>query len=126
MRQLSSKQHDALSALLISRTHKEAAERAGISTRQLNRYLNNKQFCEAYSRATRKLVDEATRNMQKSLKPALDALIEIVSNPTEQAGARVQASRALLEYTLRYTEFIDILNVMQEEPEPLEVEADVL
>lgn len=121
---MNTNQSRALAALLTSRTHIEAAEKSGLSVRTINYYLADEEFNKAYSKAARRLVDDATRNMQKSLKPALDALVDIVSNPHEQAGARVQASRAILEFTLKYTEFNDVLKVIETDAE--EVEADVL
>lgn len=124
MRKLSDNQNRALIGLLTTRTHKEAAAKAGISVRMLNNYLNDDKFNKAYSKATRRLVDDATRNMHKALDPSLNALIDMVGDKNEPGSTRVAAARTILEYTLKYTEFNDILKAIDEEI--VEVDADVL
>ena len=99
----------ALQALLTERTKQEAAAVAGISTRTLRTYLANKEFLREYQRAFRSLVNDATRQAQQALSPAVAALRTIVEDPEESASSRIAAARSLLEYGLRFTEFSDIL-----------------
>lgn len=54
------------------------------------------------------------RQAQQSLTPALSALREIVESEGENAQARIAAARSLLEYSLKLTEQVDILEQLQE------------
>lgn len=54
------------------------------------------------------------RRAQQSLTPALSALREIVESEGENAQARIAAARSLLEYSLKLTEQVDILEQLQE------------
>lgn len=110
---LSAKQHKALEALLTQPTKEAAAKQAGITSRTLREYLANPEFQEAYKKAFGQLVTDATRQVQKSLSPAISALDSIVKDENESAGSRISAARSLLEYGLRLTEFNDILKTLE-------------
>ena len=103
----------SLRALLTHTTHKEAAEAAGISTRTRGKYLKDPEFAAAYQDACKKLVDEATRQAQKCISPALLALQIICEDEEESGGVRVSAARSLLEYALKLTEVSDILATIE-------------
>lgn len=101
----------ALSALLTSRTRAEAAKAAGVAESTLRSYLrDDPEFQARYKEAFGELVQDATRQAQQAISPALDALREIVENPKEQSQARVMAARSALEYALRLTEQLDIVS----------------
>lgn len=104
----------ALSALLTSRTRAEAAKAAGIGESTLRGYLrDDPEFQARYKEAFGELVQDATRQAQQAIAPALDALQEIVENPREQSQARIQAARSTLEYALRLTGQLDIIDRIQ-------------
>lgn len=100
----------ALQALLTQPTKKAAAEAVGISTRTLQTYLADPEFQAEYKKAFGQLVDDATRQAQQSLNPAISALRSIVEDDDENSSARISAARTLLEYGLRLTEISDILS----------------
>lgn len=78
----------ALSALLTSRTRAEAAKAAGVAESTLRSYLrDDPEFQARYKEAFGELVQDATRQAQQAIAPALDALREIVENPREQSQA---------------------------------------
>lgn len=106
-------QRRALQALLTCSTKREAAKAAGITDRTLRTYLADADFQAEYRRAVRSLVDEATKQAQKALTPAITALRCIVEDDTEKSGNRISAARALLEFGLRLTEFNDILRELE-------------
>lgn len=54
------------------------------------------------------------RQTQQSLTPALSTLREIVESKGENAQVRIAAARSLLEYSLKLTEQVDILEQLQE------------
>lgn len=102
-----------ISALLTSDTQKEASAKAGISDRTLRKYLSNPAFNNEYQRRKRKVLDDATRQIQTCLKTAINALKEIVTNKDSSDGAKISASRALLEYGLRFTDITDIMSRLE-------------
>ena len=105
---LTAKMQQALDALLVSNTRKAAAEKAGIDAKTLRGYFKKEEFLEAYKEAFTAKVDEATRQAQQSLSPALSTLVEICQDKEAGYMARVSASRSLLEYGLKLGEYNDI------------------
>ena len=103
----------ALQALLTQPNKKMAAQAAGITPRTLTMYLSDPEFQTEYRKAFGQLVQDATRQAQQSLSPALSALRSIVEDDNENSSARIAAARSLLEYGLRLTEFSDILQELE-------------
>lgn len=106
---MTGKKEKALSALLTQPTQKKAAETAGISLSTLKRYLSEPEFQTAYKDALSDLVTDASSQMKQSMEPAIAALRQIVEKEDETAQARVSAARSVLEFSLRLTEFTDVL-----------------
>ena len=99
----------ALQALLVSRTRAQAAKAAGIGESTLREYMKDPEFLDQYREAFGNLVQDATRQAQQALTLALSTLTEIMENTGEQATARIQAARYLVEYALRLGEQCDLL-----------------
>ncbi len=108
------KKEKALAALLASRTKVEAAKMAQIDPRTLRRYFEDADFQRAYKDAFGSMVEDAVRQAQQAIAPALATLREIVEDNEENAQARIQAARSTLEYALRLTEQLDILDRLTE------------
>lgn len=108
------KQNKALQCLLTEPTKKAAAKAAGIDERTLRNYLATPEFEAEYNKAVSAFIVDATRQAQQALSPALSTLREIVVDKGENATTRVSAARSLLEYTLKLTERVDILNKIKE------------
>ncbi len=102
----------ALQALLVCPTRAAAAKQAGIGESTLRSYFQDPEFKEAYKLAFSAMVEEATRQAQRSISPALDALSEIIQDSEENAQARIQAARSVLEYAMKLTERVDITERM--------------
>lgn len=102
-----------LHALLVSRTRKEAAAMAGIGESTLRSYLQESEFQARYREAFGALVQDAARQAQQAIAPALSTLQEIMTDKDEQAQARISAARSTLEYALKLTEQADILEQLQ-------------
>ena len=98
----------ALQALLVSRTRAEAAKAAGIGESTLREYMKDPEFLDRYREAFGNLVQDATRQAQQAIAPALSCLREIVEDKEEAPQARIQAARSTLEYALRLSEQLDI------------------
>lgn len=99
----------ALQALLVSRTRAEAAKAAGVGESTLREYMKDPEFSERYKAAFVCVVEDATRQAQRAIAPALSALQEIMENEDEPTTARIQASRSILEYAVKLGEQLDVL-----------------
>lgn len=104
----------ALQALLVSRTRAEAAKAAGVSESTLRTYMQDAEFVERYKRAFGDMVQDATRQAQRTISPALSTLREIMEDREEQTTARISAARSILEYALKLSEQTDILEQLRE------------
>lgn len=108
------RQQKALAALLTSPSKAAAAKAAGIAPRTLRDYLADPEFQAAYRDAFGNMVEDATRQAQQAISPALSTLREIVEDKDEDAQARISAARAILSHGLKLIETTDILNRLQE------------
>jgi len=111
---MTQKMQKALIALLTQPTKEKAASAAGITSKTLRNYLDDPEFRAEYKSAFANLVEDATRQAQQSIAPALSTLREIVEDTEENAQARISAARSILEYGLRLTEATDILSRLDE------------
>lgn len=104
----------AVRALLTAHTKAEAAQAAGISPRTLRAYLSDPEFMVRYQEAFRNLLDDCTREAQRSISPALGVLREISSDTKTPAAVRVQAAKSLIDFGIRFTYQIDTLHRIDE------------
>ena len=104
----------ALSALLTSKTKLEAAEKAGITDRTLRRYFENPEFCQRYREAFAGVIEDATRQAQALLMPALSTLQTVMEDEEIPAQARITAAKSIIDYSLKLTEQADILEQLRE------------
>lgn len=107
------KMQKALLALLSEPTKEKAAAAAGITSKTLRKFLDDPEFQVEYRAAYSRLVDDAVRQAQKSLSPALTTLEEIMKDDAQNGQIRVSAARSLLEFSLKATEQLDILNRLE-------------
>ena len=98
----------------MSRTRAEAAKLAGIGESTLREYLKDTEFSAAYKKAAAEVMDGATRQLQQNLTAAIDRLAQIVADDEENSMAQISAAKTLLDYGLRFTEFNDILKMLEE------------
>ena len=103
-----------LAALLTSRTKKEAAAAAGISDRTMRSYFEDKEFCQRYREAFAGVIEDATRQAQALLMPALSTLQTVMEDEEIPAQARITAARSIIDYSMRLTEQNDIMRQLDE------------
>lgn len=108
------KKQKALLALLTQPTKEKAAAAAGITSKTLRSYLDDPEFQAEHRKAFAGLVEDATRQAQRTLDPAVAVLREIMEDRDENGQVRVTAARSVLEYGLRMTEQLDILDHLTE------------
>lgn len=98
-----------LSALLTSSTQKEAAEKAGISSRWMREIMRDPEFAAEYARRKAAVVDDATRHIQGVYNKAIKTLESIIDSQKASNRDRINAARAVLEYGQQLTETNDVL-----------------
>ena len=76
--------------------------------------MQDAEFVERYKRAFGDMVQDATRQAQRTISPALSTLREIMEDREEQTTARISAARSILEYALKLSEQTDILEQLRE------------
>ena len=97
-----------------SPTKEAAARKAGINGKTLRRYLQDEEFSAAYKHAAAEMVEDATRQPQQSLTAAITRLQCIVSSKEEASSNQIAAAKILLDYSLKFCEFNDILKLLEE------------
>ena len=93
-------QRKALAALLTNPTTAAAARACGLSDRVITKYKT----LPALAEGREAQLSEAVNSLAASYGAAVGTLRSIAENPKEQAQARVNAAKALLDYGLRFSE----------------------
>lgn len=101
---LTPNQRKALAALLTNPTTAAAARACGLSDRVITKYKTLPQFAAALAEGREAQLSEAVNSLAASYGAAVGTLRSIAENPKEQAQARVNAAKALLDYGLRFSE----------------------
>ena len=102
---LSPKQHAAVAALLTNVTIQNAAKEAGISERQIHRWLaEDKEFDDAYRRARWRATQQAIARLQQVSSAAVTVLLSIAADKHMPPSSRVAAASKLLDLALRAVE----------------------
>ena len=104
----SRKKDAAILALVTEPTIADAAKKAGISHATLHRWLQIKDFKDAYREAKREVVSAAIARLQRTATEAVDALRDVMNDAESPANARVSAARAILELAIKAIELEDL------------------
>lgn len=110
---LSPSKQKAIAALLQTKSNEDAALVAGVSARTIQAYLADPEFQAAYRVEIDKLIDRATMDLKRGMADAIQLQREIIQNTNAPLSNRQAASRTILEYGLRYSEFNDILKELR-------------
>jgi len=103
----SRKKDAAIVALVTEPTIADAAKKAGISHATLHRWLQIKDFKDAYREAKREAVSAAISRLQQTATEAVDALRDVMNDTVSPASARVSAARSILEIAIKAVELED-------------------
>ncbi len=112
---MTQRKEKALQALLTHPTKKAAAEAAGVSDETLRTYLKDPEFLSAYKHAAAGVMDAATRQLQQTLTVAIERLGKILADDGKKTADHLTAIRTALEYSVRFTEFNDVLKELEGE-----------
>jgi hypothetical protein len=106
---LTGKKEKALAALISCRTLQEASDKAEVDEVTLWRWLRqDAAFRDSYQQRLRAVVEQAMSEIQRSCSLAAVALVDVLSDLTAPASARVSASKAILESSLKFIELSDL------------------
>jgi hypothetical protein len=108
METLTPKQQVALASLLEHGTVIEAAKACGISTRTLFRWLNEEAFAVAFRQARAQLLETSLSALQAASVDAVKTLRDTLNNAAAKPSERISAARAVLEFSLKAREVLDV------------------
>ena len=106
--ELTARQQRALAALLREPTLRDAAKASGVGERTLFAWLQLPAFAQAYREARGQLLESTLTALQKASGRAVAALVEVLDEPGAKPGERVSAARAVLEFSLRAREVLEV------------------
>lgn len=109
-----------ISALLNESTVSRAAEKCGLSQRQIYERMKQKNFKEEYHQAKRSILESVTNGLQARLTAATETTIEIMQNKENSPQTRLNAANLIFNQCQKLTETIDILDRI----ETLEMQVD--
>ena len=101
---LPGKRQRFIAMLLTSRNVREAAKAAHIGETTAHRWLADPHFQMALSQAQDETLQEVERVAANLMTGALETLAGVMADSEAPAGARVGASRGILEYGMRFAE----------------------
>lgn len=103
---LTPRQVRAIGCLMTAGTLGEAAKSAGISERQLNRWMAEPQFMAAVEQAQRQALDVTLRRLTSLATAATGLIAKIISDPTVSAAVRLRAADSVLAHLLKWREVV--------------------
>jgi len=101
---LTPKQEKAIQALLAHPTMEEAAQSAGVGRATIFRWLQQKEFQTAYTKARRESVKHAIARLQNRTGEAVEVLAEIMNDSQLNPFARVAAAKTIIEHSIKSVE----------------------
>ena len=99
-----------ISALLSEPTISKAAEKCGLSQRQIYERMKQKNFKEEYHQAKRSILESATNALQACLTAATETTIQIMQDAENSPQIRLNAAGMIFNQCQKMTEVVDILD----------------
>lgn len=103
-----------ISALLTSPTNAAAAQKCGLSVKQLYNRMASPEFRARLSEARRELLDRAVNALETRLSDAVQTVAQIMGDENVSPQTRLNAADALLRNALRLSERADIADRLAE------------
>lgn len=98
-----------IAALLASPTIKQAAKKLNMSESTLYNYLKEDEFREKYNSAKTAILNQTAGYIQENMAIAAENIINIINDETIPPQTRLNASKTIIEYGIKFTEIADIL-----------------
>jgi hypothetical protein len=101
---LTSKQRNALAALVSGATRLDAAQAANVSAATIYRWLNDAAFNDELKTQSRAMVDNAAMVASATMRDSIDVLKDVMADPTASHFERLRAVDLLLRYAIKLRE----------------------
>ena len=95
-------------ALVTEPNVRKAYEKVNITNNTAYKWLNDKEFRNAFTQFKREMMRATTARLQSHTTNAVDVLSQIMVDENAPANARVQSVRTILEYAYKGIELEDI------------------
>lgn len=105
---LTTRQEQAIAAMLTEQTMAKAAEAAGVNVRTLNRWLRIPAFSAAYRTARRETFGQAIALTQRYSALAVNTLAKVMMDAASPTSAKVAAAVAVLRFAREGIELEDL------------------
>ncbi len=105
---LTSKQHEAIIALLTELSVPKAAVKTGIGERTLHRWLREPKFSAAFRKARREAYGQAIGLVQKYATMAVNVMVRVMADSASPAPSRVAAAATILRFGREGIELDDL------------------
>lgn len=105
---ITTKKEKFMLALISEPTIKKAYEKINISNNTAYKWLNDKEFQQAFIKFKRELMKTTTARLQTYTLQAVEVLAKIMQDENAPPNARVQSVRTILEYAYKGIELEDI------------------
>lgn len=106
--ELTAKQLRAIEALLREPTTTAAAKAAKVGETTIFRWLADPAFAAAYRQARGRLLEDTLANLQAASGDAVRTLRAVLDDEAARPGEKVSAARAILEYSLKAREVLEV------------------
>jgi hypothetical protein len=121
---LSTKQENAIVALLNEPSVAKAAQASGLNQKTIHRWLDEPVFSRAYRKARRESFAQAVAATQRYAPVAVQTLAKIMADPTLSASARVSAATSLLKFSRESIELDDLATRVDDLEKSMKQEAE--
>lgn len=108
IKNLTTRQRKAITALLTSANVAQAAKKAGVSERSIYRYLAEESFKQALLDAESEAIYQATRRLVGLQGLAIETLEEVLRDKAEKSSVRLKAATNVLDYLLKLRELRNV------------------
>lgn len=105
---LSTRQLNAIVALLNQPSVRSAAETVGCPERTLYSWLKQPAFAAAYREGRREATGQAIARLQQASSAAVAVLLRVMASDTTPVVARISAARTVLEFAVKAVELEDV------------------
>lgn len=109
-----------ISALLSEPTISKAAERCGLSQRQIYERMRQGGFKKEYSQAKKDILESVANSLQTRLTAAVETEMQIMQDSENSPQIRLNACNLIFNQCQKLTETVDILDRI----ETLEMQVD--
>ena len=109
-----------ISALLTEPTVQKAAEKCGLSQRQIYERMKQMSFKQEYRQAKRSILESVLNTLQSGLTAATETVIQIMQDGENSPQIRLNACNLIFNQCQKLTETVDILDRI----ETLEMQVD--